>query len=159
MNRKRNSKRNNKRKRQKPRNNNRWKGPTARNKEVRRLVEMWKTTEHSFQKETCRLKDLDVACMAMEGELVEFDKSTFIADTGASTHMVNSDDGMFDCQETCEPVMMCNGKKMIATKTGKARMTALQVDGTTTDVVLRGVKHVPGLDKNLFSVLRAIELG
>ena len=40
--------------------------------------------------------------MAMDEEdLKNFDKSTFIADTGASTHMVNSDDGMFDCKEIC----------------------------------------------------------
>ena len=111
-------------------------------------------------REIYRLKNLDMARMAMDEEdLKNFDKSTFIADTGASTHMVNSDDGMFDCKEICEPVMMCNGKKIIATKIGKARMTALQVDGTTTDVVLHGVKYVPGLNMNLFSVLRSIELG
>ena len=67
--------------------------------------------------------------------------------------------GCFDSKEMCEPVMMCNGKKIIATKIGKARMTALQVNGTTTDVVLHGVKYVPGLNMNLFSVPCSIELG
>ena len=97
--------------------------------------------------------------MAREEGYEQFDKSTFIADTGASTHMVNSDEGMFDCKDIEEPIVLCNGKKMIARKIGKVRMTALQVDGSTADVVLQGVKFVPGLDMNLFSVLRSLDQG
>ena len=124
------------------------------------MTTIWKTTEYLFRKEINRLHNLDTAFMAREeGNYGTFSKSTHLADTGASTHMVNSDEGMFDYEEIRDPVLLCDGRKMMATKIGKARMTAVQVDGTTTDVVLHGVKHVPGLDMNLFSVLRSLDQG
>ena len=149
---KRNRKRNRKRK-QKPRNNNRWTRPVTTTRRIQRLIDVWEVTEYLFKKEIARLQNHDKVFMAAEDGYEQFDKSTFIADTGASTHMVNSDDGMYDCKEIEEPIILCNGKKMMATKIGKVRMTALQVDGSTADVVLQGVKFVPGLDMNLFSVM------
>ena len=49
--RRRNRRRNNKKRknRNKPKKNNRWKGPTTCEREMRKLVEIWKTTEHLFQ--------------------------------------------------------------------------------------------------------------
>ena len=136
-----------------------WKAPVSTTKEIKRLTEVWKTTEHLFRKEIARLQNIDRVFMASEESYMKFDKTTFIADTGASTHMVNSDDGMFDCKDIMEPIVLCNGKKMMATKIGKIRMTAIQVDGSTADVVLQGVKFVPGLDMNLFSVMRSLDQG
>ena len=126
---------------------------------IQRLIDVWEVTEYLFKKEMARLQNHDKVFMAAEDGYEQFDKSTFIADTGASTHMVNSDDGMYDCKEIEEPIILCNGKKMMATKIGKIRMTALQVDGSTADVVLQGVKFVPGLDMNLFSVMRSLDQG
>ena len=77
----------------------------------------------------------------------------------SQTHMLNSGEAMFDCKLIDEPVVIGDGKKLRATKIGKARMTAVQVNGATTDVVLHGVKHVPGLDMNLFSILKSIDQG
>ena len=152
-------KRRRKKKKTKSTNNNRWKAPISSSKKVQRLTEVWKTTKHLFKKEIARLENFDKVFMAREEGYKQFDKSTFIADTGASTHMVNSDEGMFECKDIVEPIVLCNGKKMMATKIGKIRMTALQVDGSTADVVLQGVKYVPGLDMNLFSVMRSLDQG
>ena len=90
----------------------------------------------------------------------DFDNpSTFLGDTGASTHVIGSDEGMFDCREISEYVTLGDGKKMVATKIGKLRRTAYQVDGTTQDVILEDVKFVPGLDTPLFGILKALDQG
>ena len=85
--------------------------------------------------------------------------STFLGDTGASTHMVGDDDGMFDCKDINEPVTVGDGKKLIATKIGRLRRTVYQVDGRTQDIVLEDVKLVPGLDTPLFAILKALDQG
>ena len=92
-------------KKTKPTNNNRWKAPISSSKKVKRLTEVWKTTEHLFKKEIARLENFDKVFMAREEGYEQFDKSTFIADTGASTHMVNSDEGMFECKDIVEPIV------------------------------------------------------
>ena len=85
--------------------------------------------------------------------------TTFLADTGASTHMVRTDDGMFDCKNINKPVIIGNWKTLIATKIGKLQRTALQRDGSTQDIVLEEVKFVPGLDMPLFGILKACDQG
>ena len=97
--------------------------------------------------------------MAGANNNTEFGSCTWMADTGASTHMVGDDDGMFDCQEINEPIIISDGKPMRAKKIGKMKRTALQVDGTMQDIILEEVKHVPGLDMNLFAVLKALKQG
>ena len=73
------------------------------------------------------------------------DSNIYIGDSGASCHMVNSEDGMFDCQEIDEYVTVGNGGKVKATKIGKKKVTLKQKDGTTTNVLLKHVKLVPDL--------------
>ena len=94
--------------------------------------------------------------LGMKGD---FEACTFLADTGASTHMVGDDDGMFDCKDIDKPIIISDGKPIKATKIGKLKRTVLQVDGRTQDIVLEEVKHVPGLDMNLFAVLKALRQG
>jgi hypothetical protein len=102
-------------------------------------------------------KKADRAMMA--GKLNGFSACTFLADTGASTHMIGDDDGMFDCQDIDEPIIISDGKPMRATKIGKIRRTALQIDGSTQDLLLEEVKYVPGLDMPLFAVLKGLKQG
>ena len=48
----------------------------------------------------------------------KFTKNTWIGDTGATSHMVNSDKGMTDVKIINERIKMGNGKFMTATKQG-----------------------------------------
>ena len=85
--------------------------------------------------------------------------ATWIADSGASTHMGNDDEGMYDAKLINSPVKMGNGITVTAKKIGKKRVSILQQDGTTTDVVLEDFKYVPNLCVNLFSITKALHKG
>ena len=54
-------------------------------------------------------------------ETHRFDENTFLGDTGASTHMVGIDDGLYDCVDTDEAVIIRDGKELKATKIGKLK--------------------------------------
>ena len=86
-------------------------------------------------------------------------KNTWIADSGASTHMGNSDVGMTDVREIDSPVQIGNGKTLRATKIGRKHMTVLSKDGTTTNIVLEDYKYVPDLWVNLFAVTKCLRNG
>jgi len=85
--------------------------------------------------------------------------SIFLGDSGASTHMGNEDEGMYDVQEINDPVTVGNGKVLRATKVGKLKRTVHQVNGSTLDVILPDYKFVPGLHANLFSITKALSSG
>jgi hypothetical protein len=112
-------------------------------------------------------KDLDEGETSLLNVDIEFDTkskdkitpTTWLGDTGASCHLTNSDDGMFDVQVIKSPVKIGSGKTMNATKIGKKRLTVMQKDGSTQDVVLTDVKFVPELWVNLFSIGKALQNG
>ena len=85
--------------------------------------------------------------------------NTWLGDTGASTHYVKSDEGMFDVKLIDEPVKVGNGKSMRATKVGSLKMTVLQANGDTKNITLENVKYVPELWVNLFSITQALKKG
>ena len=66
---------------------------------------------------------------------------------------------MYNCKKINEPIIISDEKPMRATKMGKLWRTVHQVDGRTQDIVLEEVKYVPGLDMNLFVVLKALKQG
>jgi len=75
--------------------------------------------------------------------------NTFLADSGASSHMGHCGARMFDFQE----------KTLAVTKIGKKSGILVQANGARTNVVLENYKHVPGLWVNLFSVTQALASG
>jgi hypothetical protein len=83
-------------------------------------------------------------------------KSTdiWLGDTGASTHMTNNDDGMFDCKKINSTIRVGDGKSIKATKIGKKRVAVIQKDGTLHPLVLHDCKFVPDLWVNLFSITK-----
>ena len=70
-------------------------------------------------------------------------KNTWIGDTGASCHMTNLADGMFETTDIKEQVEVVNSTKMNATKIGKCRGVIEQKDGNNKNIVLDKVKLVP----------------
>jgi hypothetical protein len=85
--------------------------------------------------------------------------TTWLGDTGASCHLTNSDEGMFDVQVIKSPVKIGSGKSMTATKTRKKQMTVIPKDGSMQVILLTEVKYVPELWVNLFSIGKALQNG
>jgi hypothetical protein len=83
--------------------------------------------------------------VATKVKMSKFGPNTWLGDSGASSHCMNNDVGMFDVQVINEPIQVGNGNCMIATKIGKLRRAIIQRDGKTSDVVLKDVKYVPQL--------------
>ena len=93
---------------------------------------------------------------AMMGNRLDHGKSVWLGDTGASTHMGHCDKSMCNVREISDPVKIGNGVKLVATKVGDKKMTVVQKDGTTADIVLTDYKYVPGLCVNLFSITQSL---
>ena len=89
----------------------------------------------------------------------KFTRSTWLGDTGATSHMVNKHDGMFDVVKVNVPIRIGNGKVLIAVAKGKLRAKVVQKDGTERIVVFENVYYVPELWTNLFSIGSAIKKG
>ncbi len=98
---------------------------------------------------------------ANEGEnkqKAKYTSNTWVADSGASCHMTNSDLGMMNVKHIDENVKIGNGKSLKATKVGDIVRTVVQTDGSTQDIRMKA-KFVPGLWVNLFSITRALKQG
>jgi hypothetical protein len=105
-------------------------------------------------------KEGDVALVAhTEDSPKKITKNTFLGNTGASTHMGNNDEDMFDVTVISSPIKIGNGVVLMATKIGKRRVTAIQADGTSLDLILEDYKYVPDLWVNLFSITKALSKG
>ena len=85
------------------------------------------------------------------------EKNLFIADSGASCHMVHSDQGMFDTQEIDDEITVGNGNIIRATKIGKWKGILKMPNGIRQEITLDEVKYVPSLAPyNLLSLTKAI---
>lgn len=83
----------------------------------------------------------------------------WLGDSGASCHMTNDDSGMFDFKTINDNIKIGNGRMLKATKIGKKKVIIKQMDGQTKAVTLEGVKYVPDLSYNLFSITKALISG
>jgi hypothetical protein len=81
--------------------------------------------------------DEDIALSNINKERTDkIGPNTWLANSGASCHLTNSDDGMFDVQVISSPVKIGNGKALTATKIGKMRRTIIQKNEDTVDITL-----------------------
>ena len=100
----------------------------------------------------------DTNIKASNYNVLEMD--TWICDTGASTHMCNSNEGMFDCVKcTNQFIKVGSGQKLEINKKGKKRCVAIQKDGKKKKIILENIYHIPKLWYNLFSVLESLRKG
>ena len=88
-----------------------------------------------------------------------FNAGTWVADTGASTHIGHVCEGMHNIEEIDDPIMMGHGKTTRAIRKGSLPRTALQANGDTIDVALHDYKCAPDMDVNLFSLMKATSSG
>ena len=99
---------------------------------------------------------IDMANLTEDREYDVLRDNVWLGDSGASTHMGNSDVGMINVREIRSQVVVGDGKPVMAKKIGDRLMTVHQKDGSTTDIVLRNYKYVPQLKVNLFSITQAL---
>ena len=100
----------------------------------------------------------DVALLN-KSEQDKFNKNTWVCDSGATCHMRNNDDGMFDVKNIDENIVVGSGKTVKATKIGKWRGVVMQKNGEKRNIVLEKVKVVPELWINLLSINHALANG
>lgn len=93
----------------------------------------------------------------MANTVERFHPHTWIADSGASTHMCHDASMMFDLKETSQFISIGDGRKLQATKTGKVRGMIKKDNGQSQNIILTDVSYVPGLLVNLFSLTAAME--
>jgi len=77
----------------------------------------------------------------------------WIGDTGAMCHMKSSTQGMYDL-EKCYNINIdtANGSTLTVTHIRKYKRNVLCADRETKKIVMKNVKVVPGLVRNLFSL-------
>ncbi len=80
-----------------------------------------------------------------------FCEDTWIADSGATSHMTNNGDGMCDIVEYNSSVKVGNGKNISITHKGKHDVL-IQKDGKQYFSILTNVKVIPELGHSLFSI-------
>ena len=102
----------------------------------------------------------DIAFMVHEKKVRIANNNYFIADSGASCHLIGSDEGMVDWEPIDDDIIIGDGKSIKAVKVGKVRMTLKQQDGLDRVIMLTDVKYVPELGPyNLFSINQALSKG
>ena len=84
---------------------------------------------------------------------------TYLADSGASSHMGPGDEGMTQLEDRQSAIKVGDGKVLESTKVGKRLGVAIQPGGKHIDISLSKYKQVPGLWCNLFSLTTAIKDG
>ena len=113
-----------------------------------------KSNEKSNEKAASK-DDTEIVLMA--NEIKKFGKHTWIADSGASTHMCNDLSAMINLKETNQSISIGDGTKITATKIGTVRGEFTKANGDKTLILLTNVSYVPDLLVNLFSLTSAME--
>ena len=95
----------------------------------------------------------------MKGKNSKLTENTWLGDTGATTHMHYSLNGMTNIKTADVSITIGSGKKLRGTKRGTWHGTILRTDGTTDNITLKNVVYCPELSFNLFSLTQAMENG
>jgi hypothetical protein len=83
----------------------------------------------------------------------------WIGDSGATSHMTHSEEGLYDIKNSYQTIIVGNGETLQSTKTGKIKIKAKDLDGKEIMFILSDVKYVPGVWRNLFSIGQALKEG
>jgi len=82
-----------------------------------------------------------------------------LAASGASTYVGNNDKGLFDVTEIKESLIIGNGKSSNATKFLTSSNEQYIKTWYTLNITLPDYKYRPDSNVNLFSVIKALDLG
>ena len=114
--------------------------------------------DHETGRETAN-PTVETAALKMEGKSINIGPHTYLADSGASSHMGPGDAGMYDLTDKKTTVKIGDGKQIPVAKVGKRKGTVTQPDGSEVQVTLKQYKQVPDLWVNLFSLTAAMSDG
>ena len=84
-------------------------------------------------------------------------KDTFIVDSGATSHMRCSKEGMSDLQTYKIPVKVGNAMSIYSEMVGTFKGKVLQKDGRIINIILKDVLYIPDLCINLFSLTKVLD--
>ena len=96
--------------------------------------------------------------MAIKNSTAKLTENTWIADSGATCHITNSLEGMFDLQEVHECIKIGTGEETYATKCGKLKAEVMTQEGIQ-HITLQEVRYIPGFYVKLFSLTSALKNG
>ena len=103
-------------------------------------------------------KNKDKVEHVLTNDCVKLTNEIWIGDSGASSHMATTTDGMFDMKDCRIPVRFGNKSELFATKVEKFRGVAVSKNRKKTPILLYDVKYVPGLHCNLLSLSKAMKV-
>ena len=107
-------------------------------------------------KDDCACKCQDIAMKSVGSG----NRNYFLADSGASCHMVHDDTKLYECVKIDDNIIIGNGERIQATKMGKLKVEVTLDDGKTRKIVLHNVKYAPQLKPfNLFSLTASMKKG
>ena len=86
-------------------------------------------------------------------------KHVWLGDSGASVHVTNDAAGMFDCHNINSYVKINNGKNLYSSMIGNKKVSIVQANGSTTDLILHDCMYIPDIYINLFSITKALSEG
>ena len=92
---------------------------------------------------------------------IDMMKNVWLADSGASHHVVNSKIGLVNIRkfEQREIVKVANGHQVEVEFEGDFKGTVYDVDGKCRDITIKDVSYVPSLEMNLLSLTKVIDNG
>ena len=96
---------------------------------------------------------------AMFTKGVEMTKTTWLGDSGASSHMCNDDTNFIECHKINTKIRIGDGHLLRATKIGTMKLEVVQKNGTTQSIILKEVQYVPDLAINMFCITKALDNG
>ena len=86
-------------------------------------------------------------------------KHMWLGDSGASVHVTNDSNSMFDCCRIHLYLKISNGKHLHANMIGKKKVSIVQANGSTLDLILHDCMYIPDICINLFSITKALSEG
>ena len=121
---------------------------------------MFEVNDDNQEVNVCQPESAEIAGCGIDlPEQDKLDSNIFLCDTGASTHLTNSLEGMDNLRECVSDVTVGNSQSMRSTLMGTKHVSAIQLDGSVQDFGLENTKYVPDLWMNLFAVGRALDKG
>ena len=107
-------------------------------------------------------EEADIVLMSEDNKQVQMrEPNLWVADTGATRHMVNSPDGLFNVRRVSEDdkVIAANGQSMGTLMVGDWQGWSINPKGERKELIIKDVAYVPGLRSNLFSLTKMMKEG
>ena len=104
-------------------------------------------------------KDNEVCLVGTKSLIKGMTPNTFIADSGASSHMGPSSSGMFNITQQKSRVRFGAGPIQPISMVGRRKGEVILANGNRQPITLEKFKHVPEMWANLFSLTSAMKAG